>query len=124
MKLQDIDFGKGNGISLHLVHDLSDTEVRFGDYIRLHGLLAGDLIYLRDDGSGQKIVLIGNATNYNGVSSVSDEGWDWGLYNNWIVERVFHFQLEANGSFLHPTSIRIMKEEASAGGRLSWEITS
>ncbi len=102
MKLCDIDISDQNAMSFHLVDDLSDTEVHLGDYIRLKGLEVGYILYLNNDGGGQKVIFVGNSTPYEGISSISHDGWNWDLYNNWTVNRVYRLQLELSGSFFSP----------------------
>lgn len=94
-------------LSLRTPEDLRDAKIYFGDYIRLKGLRYGDLFYLIEEQSREsKVILIGNGTPYNGVTSTSDEGWCWALYNRWKVEYVMHIGLEMNGCWLHPTNVR------------------
>lgn len=114
MKLCDIEVSDDNAMSFHLVDDLSDTEVRLGDYIRLKGLQVGQILYLKDDGSGQKIIFVGNGTPHEGVSSISRDGWYWKLWNHWTVNRVFQLAPELNGSFLAPGSVEMVLPEKVA----------
>lgn len=107
---QTLDLGNDNAVRLRSIEDLSDTRVCFGDYIRLRGLSVGDIIYLKNDGSGEKVIFVGNGSPYEGVSSVSHDGWDFKTYNMWIVDRVFRLNLEANGAFLTPGE-KLMADE-------------
>jgi len=109
-QVQDHSFDSGSkheditrvGQSLTLTDDFSNTNLKFGDYIRLRGLKRGDLIYLKDKGSGVKTVLVGNSTPYEGVSNTSEDGWDWNLYNLYEVWLVYRLELEKDGSWLEP----------------------
>jgi hypothetical protein len=106
MKLGEISISPDNQLDLNLVEDLSDTEVRLGDFIRLRGLQVGMILYLRNDGSGQKIIFVGNGTPGAGTTEACYLGWDWKLYNHWVVNRVLYLQPQLNGSFLNPEHVR------------------
>ena len=108
----ELNFGDGTGVSLRSVIDLTDSEIRLGDYIKLRGLEIGDIIYLRDDGANTKVIFIGNATPYEGVSNVPQKGWDSSLYNTWIVDKVVRMSLEQNGLWLDPRTVNFVKEES------------
>ncbi len=110
MKLGEITISDENQLDLNLMDDLSDTEVRLGDYIRLKGLQVGMILYLKNDGGGQKIILVGNGTPYEGLSTVSHDGWHWSLYNNWIVSRVLRLQPQLHGSYLDPHCVEEVEE--------------
>lgn len=110
MKLGEITISDDTQLDLNLVDDLSDTEVRLGDYIRLKGLRVGMILYLKNDGSGTKIIFVGNGTPAEGLSTVSHDGWYWKLYNNWIVSRVLYLQPQLNGSFLDEQYVRDIEE--------------
>jgi len=80
-------------IRTELIYDLSDRDISLGDYISLHGLSTGDLIFLKND-EEDKAILIGNGTAFEGVSSASMDGWDYKLYNAWKVDKVCHIKIE------------------------------
>ena len=111
MKLGEVTISKDHQLDINLVEDFSDTEIRLGEFIRLRGLEVGMILYLKGDGDGQKIILIGNGTPYNGLTTVSDEGWDWDLYNNWVVSQVLYLQPQLHGSFLDSRWARDIREE-------------
>ena len=98
-----------NQLTVLQAQGFEGSHVSFGDYIKLAGLQPGDLIYLKDDGSGEKVIMIGNATPYNGVSSTSAEGWDYGIYNGWEVKSVY--RLVPSQIFLHPEEVDVVKLE-------------
>ncbi len=75
METVDIQISHINSMRLGPLEDFTDTEIRLGDYIRLKGLQVGMILYLKDeDGDGQKIIIVGNGTPYEGPSSVSFDG--------------------------------------------------
>lgn len=82
--------------------DYSTSDIGLGDYIRLKKPNVGDIIYLKDRGFGVKIVVIGNATPYEGVSYDSHEGWDWEKYNAFKVMKVISMLPIPTGSYLCP----------------------
>lgn len=86
--------------NLRLVHDFSDTAIGLGDYIRLNQLQIGDLIYLKDRGFGIKVLLIGNATPFECINENSADGWDYQLYNQWKIHKIFRLELVNDGSWL------------------------
>ncbi len=96
-----------------IIHDLSKTKVMLGDFIRLHGLQPGMIIYLKNDGSAiPKMLIIGNATPYEGVSSISHDGWDWDAYNCWEVEKVLLIS-EPNNRMLNADDIDLARNLVS-----------
>lgn len=110
MKLGEIEISDHTALQLNLVEDLSETDVRLGDYIRLKGLQVGMMLYLKDDGGGRKIILIGNGTPCEGLTNVSHDGWYWKTYNNWIVSRVLYLQPQLCGSYLDPRCVEDVEE--------------
>mgnify|MGYP005858215771 CR=1 FL=1 len=112
MEKNIMKLGNNEALGLQLVEDLSDTNVPLGDYIRLKGLNFGDIIYLRDDGSGEHVIVVGNGTPFEGVTSSSERGWDYKTYNMWIVNRVYRISLELNGTWLHPNYVKEVAEIA------------
>ncbi len=124
MKLGEITISKDHELQLNLLEDFTDTEIRLGDFIRLKGLEVGVILYLKDDGGEHKIILIGNGTPYNGLSTISGEGWDWKLYNNWIVTRVLYLQPNLHGSYLDPGYVGDIKSDNYWGGAAQREGTA
>lgn len=71
---------------LELEEDFTDAKIFFGDYIRLKKIYVGDIFCLESpDGDFDRVVFIGNGTPYEGISTISHDGWDWKLYNAWRV---------------------------------------
>ena len=91
-----------NGLVISLIDDLSNTSIKFGDYIRLKGLRVGDIFRLQaDDTTDPVFVLIGNATPYMSITT-SDGciGWSWDEYNHWRVMDVVHLTLKSGGRWM------------------------
>jgi hypothetical protein len=94
--------------SIGQVFDLSERNISLSDYILLHGLSVGDLIILKDDGRDEHSILVGNSTPYVGVTSSSEEGWDFGTYNSWVVKAVY--RLTIGKEWLSPKYVRAVAE--------------
>ena len=87
-----------------LTEDFENSDLGFGDYIRLKGLEVGTIIELEgrkasDTCSGwakgvKKTLIVGNCTPFEGVSTTSHDGWDWHLCNNWRVIRVIRLDVD------------------------------
>jgi len=96
------------GICWQSIENFADTNLLFGDYIRIKKLNYGDVFVLEDMATKKntEIVVIGNGTPYEGISSVSNNGWDYELYNSWRVLEVFRIELSRNGTFLYPVRVQ------------------
>lgn len=106
-----IEIDERLGFEIAAPEDFRESKLYFGDYIRLRGLRYGDLFYLEKSGGEVQVVLIGNATPYEGPSSVSHDGWYWNAYNHWRVLYHTRIDLERDGSWLPP----IEAKKANAG---------
>lgn len=94
--------------SIGKVFDFSERDISLSDYILLRGLSVGDLIILKNDGRDEHSILVGNSTPYVGVTSSSEEGWDFGTYNAWKVKAVY--RLTIGKEFLDPQYVKRVGE--------------
>lgn len=100
-----------HALELRVAEDFSNTNIRLGDYIRLRGLCVGDILYLQDPNRDTKVIFIGNGTPYEGVSSVSHDGWYWDVYNAWTLLKVVRLAIAGEGEPLSPVEVEVVQSE-------------
>lgn len=79
---------------LKLVEDFSKDDIRFDAYVKLKSLNVGDVIFLRDSALTDKVLVIGAATPYEGVTGMSCNGWDYARCANFKVTKVYKINCE------------------------------
>jgi hypothetical protein len=88
----------GLGIGYFVRHDLRDTSVLLGDYLRLHKLNFGDILFCHD-GNSTVPLFVGNCTPYcSPTTSDGGIGWAWTDCNHLQVLAVYGVSLNC-GSF-------------------------
>lgn len=91
--IEKVQLIEGLGVGYFIRHDLRDTKVYFGDYIRLHGLHHGDIIFCHD-GNSTVPFFIGNCTPYcYPTTNDGGIGWDWSRFNHLKVLAVYGISL-------------------------------
>lgn len=100
----------GDRLSLHVGYEsFENTDLGFGDYIRLKGLQVGDVFHLETrDGNIRRTIVIGNGTPFEGISQTSHDGWDWQLYNSFRVLSRASLHTDG-GEYLTPVEVKVAK---------------
>lgn len=87
-----IELLNGLGLKFSVRFDLRDTNIRLGDYIKLHGLELGDIIFC-SDGNSTIPLFIGNCTPHHSPMN-SGPGWDCARSNHLRVLAIYSVSLE------------------------------
>jgi len=87
-----VELLKGFGLNYFVRHDLQDTNILLGDYIRLHGLHHGDIVFCHD-GNSTVPLFVGNCTPYCSPTNDVGTGWIWSHCNHLRVLAIYGVEL-------------------------------
>lgn len=81
--------------------------IPFSDFVKLSNLKPGMVVAFK--GIDERLI-VGNCTPYNTVSAISNDGWDWSFWKDFLVIQVEYI----DGNYITPEYIAICKQNVEA----------